>query len=418
MTPYRRALGGLLVLATAAGLTACAGNDDDTSGQRKAERSASTHASGTHASGTHASGTHANAARSTTGHPRTRALLKRLTTKDGGPGASVALRDRTGSRVLTSGLADVKSKEPMRADSRFRIGSMTKPFVATVVLQLVGEGRMSLDAPVERYLPGLIRGHGNDGRKITVRQVLQQTSGLPDYLNSIKTEDVLKNPLTHYEARDLVKRALRYRPGFEPGKKWEYSNTNYVLAGLLVERVTGNTYGHEIRRRVIEPLGLRQTSVPHDSTKIRGPHPRGYARPGKDAPLQDITALNPTVLGPSGSMISNGADFNRFLDALVHGKLLRAAEQRELTKTRPTGDGEGGAYGLGIESHPLSCGGLSWGADGGVPGYQTLAAVTRDGRRATGMVNLYPGETNAQDKDLTSLVRTALCEGRAAKPHK
>ncbi|GAA2080047.1 serine hydrolase domain-containing protein [Streptomyces albiaxialis] len=409
MTPYRRALGALLALATAAGVTACARSDDTSAHSTSSSTGNSTSSS---------TGTYADAARPTAGHPRTRALLHRMTTRDGGPGALVALRDRSGSKVLTSGVANVRTRAPMRADSRFRIGSMTKPFVATVVLQLVGEGRMSIDAPVERYLPGLIRGHGNDGRKITVRQVLQQTSGLPDYLNSIETEDVLKNPLAHYEARGLVKRALRYRPGFEPGTEWEYSNTNYVLAGLLVERVTGHTYGHEIRRRVIEPLGLRRTSVPGDSSGIRGPHPRGYARTGKDAPLKDITALNPTVLGPSGSMISTGADFNRFLDALVHGELLRPAEQRQLMKTRPTGDGEGGAYGLGLESHPLPCGGLSWGADGGVPGYQTLGAVTVDGRRATGLVNLYPGETDAQDKDLTSAVRTALCESRSPKAHR
>ncbi|MBB4786067.1 serine hydrolase domain-containing protein [Streptomyces rapamycinicus] len=127
--------------------------------------------------------------------PRLRAILHRLTTADGVPGALVAVRNRRGSSVLTSGVANVKSHPPMRRDSRFRIGSMTKPFVATVVLQLVGERRIVLDAPVERYLPGVIRGHGNDGRIITVRQLLQHTSGIPDYLAHLTPQEVLRQQL-------------------------------------------------------------------------------------------------------------------------------------------------------------------------------------------------------------------------------
>ncbi|MFF4187616.1 serine hydrolase domain-containing protein [Streptomyces sp. NPDC001691] len=392
MTSYPRVSAGLLALVAVVGGAAAAQGDDGSARQNAA----------------HATPVHAAA-----DDPRLRELLHQLTTTDGAPGALLAVADRSGATVLTSGVADVKSRAPMRGDSRFRIGSMTKPFVATVVLQLVGEGRVSLDAPVERYLPGIVRGHGNDGRRITVRQLLQHTSGIPDYLDSLQPQDVLNNPLAHYEPRDLVKLALAHPPTFAPGTDWSYSNTGYVLAGMLIERVTRHPYGDEIRRRVIEPLDLRQTSVPGDDTEMRGPHPRGYARPGEDAPLQDITALNPTLAGASGSMISSGADFNRFLDALVHGKLLRPAQLHEMMRTRPTGSPDGGAYGLGLESHPLACGGLAWGHDGGVPGYQTTAAAAAD-RQATVMVNLYPGGTDAQNADMTSAVRTALCDdGRA-----
>ncbi|MEU9475687.1 serine hydrolase domain-containing protein [Streptomyces sp. NPDC048191] len=142
---------------------------------------------------------------------------------------------------------------------------------------------------------------------------------------------------------------------------WRYSNTGYLVAGMLIERVTGHSYGHEIRRRIIEPLHLRRTSVPVDASEIPGPHPRGYARMDKDAPLKDTTALNPTVAGASGAMISSGDDMNRFLSALVSGRLLRPAQLREMMRTRPTGSPDGGAYGLGLESHPLPCGGLAWG---------------------------------------------------------
>ncbi|MEJ8672492.1 serine hydrolase domain-containing protein [Streptomyces sp. MS1.AVA.1] len=163
----------------------------------------------------------------TTDHARLRAILHRLTTVDGGPGALVEVRNRTGRTVLTSGVADVRTHASVHRDSRFRIGSMTKMFLATVMLQVVGVHRVVLDAPVERCLPGVVRGHGNDGRKI-------------------------------------------------------------------IERVTGRTYGEEIRRRVITPLGLRETYVPGDASEIPGPHPCGYVRPGEDAPLRDITAINPT----------------------------------------------------------------------------------------------------------------------------
>lgn len=356
----------------------------------------------------------ATASAGTADHDRLQEVMHRLTTVDGGPGALNWVRDRRGDAVLTSGVADVTSRAPMRGDSSFRIGSMTKMFVATVVLQLVGEHRVVLDAPVERYLPGVVRGHGNDGRAITVRQLLQHTSGIPDYLDYLSEQEVLKDPLAHHDPADLVNLALAHPPTFKPGTGWSYSNTNYLLAGMLIEKVTGHTYGQEIRRRIITPLGLRRTYVPGDASVIPGPHPHGYARPGQDAPLMDLTAINPSVAGASGSMISSGTDLNRFLGALVGGRLLRPAQLREMMRTRPTGSPDGSAYGLGLESDPLPCGGLYWGHDGGILGYQTLGGATVDGRQATDMVNLYPGESDAQDQDTKAAVQTALCEDRPA----
>ncbi|MBO2447356.1 beta-lactamase family protein [Actinomadura barringtoniae] len=362
------------------------------------------------------------------GHERLREVMTRLTTVDGGPGALVQVRDRRGSAVLTSGVADVKSQAPVRGDSTFRIGSMSKMFVATTVLQLVGEHRVSLDAPVERYLPGVIRGADNDGREISVRQLLQHTSGLPDYLKYIKPQDVIQDPLAHHDTRDMVKVALAHKRDFKPGDGWHYSNTNYLLAGMLIEKVTGHSYGQEIRHRIIKPLKLRETYVPGDSSVIPGPHPRGYARPGANAPLIDITAINPTVAGAAGGMISSATDLNHFMAALVRGKLLRPAQLREMMRTRSTDDGSndgssdgssdgdgssGRAYGLGLESNPLPCGGVYWGHSGDVLGYQSMGGVTTDGRQATVMVNLDPGGTDAQDDDVKAAVETALCEAES-----
>ncbi|WP_435273535.1 serine hydrolase domain-containing protein [Streptomyces parvulus] len=161
-------------------------------------------------------------------HARLRALLERVTTVDGAPGALAEVRDRRGRTVITSGVGDVRHRTPMRADSRFRLGSMTKPFVATVLLQLVGERRVRLDAPVERYLPGVVRGHGNDGRAVTVRQLLQHTSGVPDFLQYLRPREIVADPLTHRGTRELLDIAFAHPPTFEPGTGWRYSNTGYL----------------------------------------------------------------------------------------------------------------------------------------------------------------------------------------------
>ncbi|GGO40656.1 serine hydrolase domain-containing protein [Streptomyces lasiicapitis] len=386
---HKRALGGALTVAVAVTLAGAAlpGSAAATTETRAAESAG------------------------TADHARLKALLHRLTTVDGVPGALAEVRDRRGSTVLTSGLANVKSQAPVHPDSRFRIGSLTKMFTATAVLQLVGEHRVGLDAPVERYLPGVVRGHGNDGRVITVRQLLQHTSGLPDFLDHLKPQDILKDPLVHRDPRDLVNLALEHPRVFEPGTDWDYSNTGYLLAGMIIEKVTGHSYAEEIRERIIEPLRLRETYVPRSSA-IPGPHPRGYARPGKDAPLLDVTRIDPSVGGTAGGVISSGTDINRFLGALLRGDLLRPAELRHMMKTRPTGNEDGRAYGLGLESRPLPGGGLYWGHTGDFLGFETMAGATADGRQATVMVNLGPGGSDAQSDDIKAAVETALSESR------
>ncbi|MEU6251331.1 serine hydrolase domain-containing protein [Streptomyces sp. NPDC047043] len=344
-----------------------------------------------------------------------REILRRLTTVDGAPGALAEVSDARGRTVITSGVADIDTHTPIAGGSRFRIGSLTKTFTATVVLQLVGEHKVALDAPVERYLPGLVRGNGNDGRHITVRQLLQHTSGLPDYLDHLTPQDILRDPLAHHDREEVIGIALGHPRLFAPGKGWKYSSTNYVLAGMLIEKVTGHPYGEEIGQRIIRPLGLHDTSVPGDEPGITGPHPRGYVRPG-DSGLVDVTEFNPSVANASGAMISSGADVNRFFGALMNGRLLRPTELRAMTTTRPTGGSSDRAYGLGLQSRSLPCGGLYWGHDGDIFGFQTMAGVTADGRQVTVLANLDPGGSEAQDTDLRAAVTTALCEGAASKP--
>lgn len=191
--------------------------------------------------------------------------LDALVSSDGLPAALASVKDLDGrNRTYTAGVGDVATGAKVPKDGQVRIGSNTKTFTAVVVLQLVAEGKIRLDAPIDTYLPGLVRGDGIDGRHIKVRQILQQTSGLPDYLK------YLDDDIRYYEPRELLDLALQHKADFDPGKGWKYSNTNYVLAGLLVEKVTKHTLAEEVDRRVIKHLGLRHTYFPAPVTRPSG----------------------------------------------------------------------------------------------------------------------------------------------------
>ncbi|WP_067720094.1 serine hydrolase domain-containing protein [Nocardia yamanashiensis] len=344
------------------------------------------------------------------GYTEAREILQRLITIDGAPGALLAVNGPRGRTVLSSGVADIRTGAEMLDDNRFRIGSMTKMFVATVVLQLVGEDRIALDAAIERYLPGVVEG----GNEITVRQLLQHTSGVPDYVQYLDMNQVLQSMSAHYEPRELVQLALAHPRVFAPGTGWDYSNTNYLLAGMLIEKVTGQPSGAEIERRILQPLGLRDTSVPGDLSTIPGAHPRGYAKPADS--LIDLTEFNPSIAGASGQMISSTSDMERFLTALLGGRLLRPAELQEMMTTRPIGDAGGNAYGLGLTSSPLPCSGSYWGHDGDIFGFSTISGAMMDGRSATIMVNLNPGGSDARATDMRAALNSALCESNSAQP--
>ncbi|MFH9269067.1 serine hydrolase domain-containing protein [Streptomyces sp. NPDC017546] len=327
--------------------------------------------------------------------------------RDGGPPAALASVKGPGGRyrTYTAGTGDLATGAPVPVDGQVRIGSNTKTFVAVVVLQLVAERRLSLDASVDTYLPGLVRGKRIDGRRITVRHLLQQTSGLPEYTSR------LGDDVRYYAPRELLATALRHPADFAPGKRWKYSNTNYVLAGLIVQKVTGRPLADEIDRRVIKRLGLRHTYFPAPGDAgIRGPHPHGYYQESADTPLRDITEMDPSWAWAAGQMISTGSDLNRFFGALLTGRLLPAAQLARMRSTVPAEAtfGPGARYGLGLVSRPLPCGGLSWGHGGSFPGYETRGGVTDDGRAATITVTeQLTGETAR--RTLERAVDTALC---------
>ncbi|MFC6019289.1 serine hydrolase domain-containing protein [Plantactinospora solaniradicis] len=305
-------------------------------------------------------------------------------------GTQGLVRDGNRVTVARSGVADLDTGAPMPVDGYLRIGSTTKTFVSVVLLQLVGEGRIGLDDPIERWLPGVVNGNGNDGRRVTVRQVLQHTSGLYDPTNDL---DALKSPdeflahrFDHYTEAQLVAIAMRNPPLFAAGTHWSYSNTNYVLAGMLIKRITGHLWYAEVRSRILMPLHLTHTFYPGDRPTLPQPHGEGYRQFAPGGPLVDTTVFNPTVTASAGGLVSTNTDLARFWQAMARGQLLRPGQLAELHQT-VLADGFQGIrpgirYGLGIMWIPNRCGG-SWAHVGSMPGMSTLAAVTPDGDRST-----------------------------------
>ncbi|WP_448331487.1 serine hydrolase domain-containing protein [Streptomyces sp. DSM 41534] len=312
-----------------------------------------------------------------------------------------------------AGTAERGTRRPMPQGGRFRIGSATKTFTATVVLQLVGEGRMSLEDTVERWLPGVVQGNGNDGSRVTVRQLLQHTSGIPDVLPEIpalnSADGYRAERFRSYTPEELVGLAMRHHPHFSPGAEWSYSNTNYVLAAMIIHEVTGRSWAQEVNDRIIRPLGLRGTSTPGALPSIPGPHAHGYAAFGTNTSI-DATALNPSMAVGSGSIISTTHDLNRFYTALLGGRLLAPAQLDEMTTTKPAPE-LGVRYGLGLGEIPLSCGGSYFGHPGELLGYHTWGGVTRDGTRTAVVYVTSDGGQDTQ-RAMNTLVDQELCRTR------
>ncbi|WP_439741416.1 serine hydrolase domain-containing protein [Bacillus pseudomycoides] len=285
-----------------------------------------------------------------------------------------------------AGIADLRTKKPMKTDFRFRIGSVTKTFTATVVLQLAGENRLNLDDSIEKWLPGAIQGNGYDGNQITIRQILNHTSGIAEYSRS-KDADFTDTKKS-YTAEELVKMGISLPPDFDPGKGWSYSNTGYILLGILIEKVTGNSYAEEIENRIVEPLELSNTFLPGNSIVIPGTkHARGYFQPDGASELKDVTYYNPSMGSSAGEMISTADDLNKFFSYLLSGKLLKEQQLKQMLTTVPTEIAELGECGLGIFETKLPNGVSIWGHGGSIPGFLTFAGGTIGGKH-TLVVNL------------------------------
>lgn len=252
---------------------------------------------------------------------------------------------------------------PPKPDQQFAVGSVTKTFTAAIVLELVDEGKLALGDPLERYLPGVVRG----GEKITIRDLLRHQSGLANFTDYASW--TLKAALSpNLRPLDILRFAANKPRVFKPGKSWGYSNTNYIALGLIIERVSGHSFEDELRRRILDPLGLRRTWL---ATTIKQ--------------VVDFTGEteNPSISWAAGAIASDVEDLARFYSALLGGRLLAPsalAEMRETIDTNTTLMGFGTRDGLGIFSFPLACG-RGWGHQGLILDFNTLAIASENGHR-------------------------------------
>lgn len=320
------------------------------------------------------------------------AMLDRAVAELGVPGLAVQVSDGAEVRFDTAGVADLATGERREPRQHFRIGSATKAFTATVVMQLVAEGLLELDHSVETWLPGVLHGR-YDGRKINVRQLLDMRSGLFIYtldeelVRRFLTPAFLEHRFDRFTPEELIELSLRNPPHHEPGADWTYTNTGYVLAARIVERATGTPFADQLARRILTPLGLRGTYLPEDDTALRDPHTRLYSTlysPTPDAPLHDVTEMNASIGWTAGGMVSTVSDLDTFVRALLRGELLPPAQLEQLFAVAPTPPGKwlpNGSYGLGVMAFELPSGRRVWGTGGAINGSFCLSLGDRAGER-------------------------------------
>ena len=343
----------------------------------------------------------------------------------GYPAALAAVSDSKGeSAGVAVGKGNLETGQAPPMDGEVRVGSNTKTFVAVVVMQMVQEGKVGLDEPIETYLPGLIKGEGIDGSKITVRQLLQHTSGLPEYADTYRSSnaEVIENMQHYVPPRDLLDTALGKPAAFEPGTQWKYTNTNYIVLGILIERVSQRPVGEQIDQRIVKKLGLSHTYLPgNGEKKLHGPHPQGYYL-SAEGKLEDMTDLDTSLAWAAGGMVSTPSELNTFFQAVLDGRLLTQASIDEMKNGAVDASshlGSGRVYGLGLVGTSLTCGGTSWGHGGDIDGYHTGNAVGPDGTAAIFAVTAAPAaiadqsnlESSAKEKYqlVEDAVDAALC---------
>jgi D-alanyl-D-alanine carboxypeptidase len=304
----------------------------------------------------------------------------------GGLTGAVAVAIGPGSRWEgASGLADVRTGEPLTQEHRFRIASVTKTFVAALTLQLVEEGVLELDGEAGPLAEGA-----------TTRQLLNHTAGFPNWEDDVIAmfEPYRRDPAhqSDLEPRGLLALVKERPRRFQPGEGWSYSGSNYLILGLIVEDATGASLAEELRRRIFEPLELADTELPPDWGAVPG-MARGYlppdnpVLPGPGPELVDVTGLGLPYNGAGGGIVSTARDVAAFLDALLGGRLVSSESRAELLRTVPSDWPESDGYGLGIERVTSLMGiaqspcGAAWGHIGLWPGYGTIALASESGDR-------------------------------------
>ncbi|MCO1574329.1 beta-lactamase family protein [Crossiella sp. SN42] len=347
-------------------------------------------------------------------HQRVQDALDRVVAEQSTPGAVAEIRDEHGTWFGSAGVADLSTGRRREPGEQFHTGSVGKACTATALLTLEAEGRLSLDDTVETWLPGVVRGNGNDGREITIRQLLTHTSGLgitglsPEIVRKYHTRAGFAAHRYDVSTVDeLIRLQLAVPPRHKPGEGFAYANGGYHLAGAIIEKATGRSYEDEVTRTVIEPLGLTGTYVRGlAEQRFRGPHPKAYSRMfiRDDVDPASLTVDNYASLlaGPetdpadvtdrtysgwaAGGLVSTTGDLLRLASALITGSLLPQAQHNTMWHTVPTADWLPNArYGTGVSQWTLADGQVVHVLSGVEGGSVTLAMGTPDGERLVAM---------------------------------
>jgi D-alanyl-D-alanine carboxypeptidase len=336
--------------------------------------------------------------------PMTDALAQRLDTAvnqamtaAGVPGAIIGIWGPDGTYVRVFGVADKTTRAPMKADFYSRIGSVTKTFTVTGVLQLADQGKFGLDDPIAKFVDGVPQGD-----KITLRQLARMQSGLFNYSESTAFQQAMfADPRRAFTPHELLNYAFAQPNRFPPGDGFEYCNTNTVLLGLVVEKVSGQSLHSYIQDHIVTPLAMSHTSFP-TTNAFPEPHPQGYTVQTADGKEAAATDWNPSWGWAAGAMISTLDDMRIWAPALATGKLLTPQMQAQRLQTvgspgMPPQDG----YGLGI----FNLGG--WiGHNGSLPGYQTVAVYLP--QKQTTLVILINTDIEYQGSEPSTTLATAI----------
>jgi D-alanyl-D-alanine carboxypeptidase len=325
---------------------------------------------------------------------------------DAGATGAIGLVDAGANVSATAvGVARLDPPRPLRVSDQVRAGSIAKTIIATITLQLVGEGRLRLDDTIERWLPGMVP----NGAAITIRMLLNHTSGIFDYTADPDwNAAVFADPDRHWSPQELVAVGTAHSPLFPPGQGLAYSNTGYILIGLVLEKVTGQPVQDLVWQRVVRPLHLHGTFLA-TSARFRGAYAHGYFPPSLTGDgYLDASSFHPSIGWAAGALVSTAPDLARFYQALLSGRLLTPAVLNEMTTTVTGPDYPGIGVGLGIWSVETPCGTV-WGHEGGIPGYKSFALNERGGTRSA--VVIVPTELDdAIGAAFEVAVATAVCQ--------
>jgi D-alanyl-D-alanine carboxypeptidase len=333
--------------------------------------------------------------------------LEGLVTSPGGPPGAIATLYRNGKlTTLSTGRADNAKATKPRAGDHMRIASVAKAFSGAVALNLVRSGKLSLDDTIEVVLPSLPK----DWRKVTLRELLNHTSGVPDYTKSEAFfEHAGTKPRAYVKPMEIIGWVEKEPLAFKPGSRYEYSNTDNIVVGLMVEAVTKESYANALQKIVLGPAKLTQTTLP-TTVKMPTPFIHGYEVPPEKEEVDVSETLNPSGAWASGAIVSTPQNLNAFIRADLGLEFFDKAEQEQQMKwwpggeSSPPGPGKNSA-GLALFRYQTKCGTV-YGHTGNFPGYTQFAAATADGSRAVTI----PAPTGKLLAQLRQVQTEAVCD--------